>query len=191
MKPVVPEDPVHRFPRTDNVVTLYVAKLRIKYPAPSYNWRYDGSTNPADIVLQSLVEASKKKLRRLCGKHSLETWGNKRRLIKRMYLHWRASKMNLGDPQIGYGKGYESTRNPTCVCGFRKRVDLVAFEKRKEDAKEQRIKQRKKLEGIWNKVIEMASARRFPRLLFPRFRDKKRGEEYYRKLRLILKRKKW
>lgn len=188
MKGAVPEDPKHMFPRTEDVIILYVAKLRVKYPPPVYNWRFDGSINPADLVLQSLVESSKKKLRRLCDKHSMETWGNKRRLIKRMYLHWRASKLELGDPQIGYGKGYKSTRTPDCVCGFRKRADLVAFEKRKEEAKDQRIKQRKKLETLWAKVLERANAYRFPRLLFPRFKRKKDGKEYYKRMKLILRR---
>jgi hypothetical protein len=181
MRPVEPEKPIFRFPRTKNVIVTYVAKLRARYPPPEYScWHGDGSMNPADIVLQSLVKASKKKLRKWCRKHAMETWGNKRRLIRRMYLHWRASKFGTGDPQIGYGKGYECVGVPTCSCGFRKRADLVAFEKRKQEKKEIIRRQKRRTEELWNRAFDKDYKRRFPRLRFPRFKDKELAKEYYK-----------
>lgn len=171
-----PEKPVHRYPRSKDTVILYIAHLRAKYPAPQHSWKYGPSINPADMILGDLGECSKKKLKRLAEKHSLKTTGGRRKLIKRMYLHWRAAKFGIGDPYIGYGPGYESTRTPDCVCGFRKRADIEKEEKYKEDTREARKKQRKEATELWDKAFALREERRlhprFPRLLFPRFNSK-------------------
>ena len=162
------ENPVHRHPRTNDVIALSIARLRAKYPAPAHNWKYGPSINPADMVLTESASYSKKKLKRLCEKHALEPTGGRRKMIKRLYLHWRASKFSTGDPYIGYGPGYESTRTPNCVCGFRKRADIIQEQKFKETQKEMVKEQKRRMEGLWNEAFERKNHRRFPRLLFPR-----------------------
>lgn len=165
------ESTIYRFPRAKDEIIQYIAKLRAKYPAPAFNWKYGGSINPADLVLSSLGEYSRKKLKRLAEKHSLETTGGRRKIIKRMYLHWRAAKFQTGDPYIGYGKGFKSTRTPDCVCGFRKRADIVHEQKIKEEQKEMIREQKKKAIALWDKAFSRREERklhpRFPRYKFP------------------------
>jgi len=88
--------------------------------------------------------------------------------------------MGTGDPQIGYGKGFECTEQPHCVCGARRRSDFVLFEKHKAAEKEMRRKQRRRVEEIWTRAFDKNYHRRFPRLRFPRFKNKKDAEEYYK-----------
>jgi hypothetical protein len=127
---------VTRFPRTDDGEMLYLAKMRAKYPAPPYNPRTDGSWNPADGIFEWLCKQQKQHLRKLCERHALESTGSRKRLIKRMYLHWRAAKLGLGKEWIGYGKGYENTRIPTCPCGSKNKIEMLRLEKRKQELKE-------------------------------------------------------
>jgi hypothetical protein len=180
MKYPEPEKPKQRFPRTKNVIAIYMAELRVKYPPPEYNPHYDGSMNPADMVLQSFMKVTKKKLRKWCRKHSLKDTGNRRKMIKRLYLHWRASKMGMGDPQIGYGKGYECTEPPRCVCGARRRSDFILYEKRKEQEREMRRKQRRRADELWTRAFNKNYHRRFPRLRFPRFKNPEDAKIYYK-----------
>lgn len=108
-----------RFPRTDDDALNYMVEKRIQYPPPPYDWKRDGSQNPADWILGQLLKYSKKKLRRLCVKHALEPEGPRRRLVWRMWMHWRAKKLMIGRGEYyGYGKGYMNTRPPTCSCGY-------------------------------------------------------------------------
>lgn len=152
---------IQRFPRTSDKLFLYVALFRAKYKPPPYNFRTDGSWNPADGVLNSLLKCDKKQLRRLCKKHALDYKGWIGKLIRRLYLHWRAAKfehqgVKVGSGEfIGYGKGYENTRIPNCPCGSRSRIEVREFEKKKEDFKEQRSRMKKE--------IMKPSAKRFPR----------------------------
>jgi len=165
MRPVRKAVPSPRFPRTENHIAIFVSKLRVRYPPPKYNPAYDGSIDPADFVLNSLGGGSKKDLKRWCNNHSLKPSGSRRKMIKRIYLHWRASKFGYGDPQIGYGKGYEATKTPSCVCGFRRKADIVSFEKNREKQKMMLREQRHKLDKLWRDPYK----RRFPRLRFPRY----------------------
>ena len=169
---------IRRYPRSEDEIALYIAKLRAEYPAPVYNWKYGGSINPADMVLTELGGYTRKKLKRLAEKHSLDTHGGRRQIIKRMYLHWRAAKFQTGDPYIGYGPGFESTKEPSCVCGFRKRADIKREEKLREEKREMIKKQRKEADELWNKAFDLRAERklhpRFPRyklpMRFPRLR---------------------
>ena len=169
-----PEKPINRFPRTDDAVVLYIAHLRAKYPAPEHNWKYGGPLNPAEFVLGELGQYSREKLERLAEKHSLDSTGGRRKIIKRMYLHWRAAKFQTGSPNIGYGPGFESTRTPDCVCGFRKRADIKKESKLKEDRREGTREQARKATILWNEAFDAKAERklhpRFPRLLFPRLK---------------------
>lgn len=153
---------VLRFPRTNDKDVLYVAALKRRFPPPVYDPRSDGGWNPSDYILSWLVGLSTDKLREFCETHALEDTGPRRKLIKRMYLHWRAGKLAsqkilVGKGKwIGYGKGYESTREPTCHCGRKRREDYIP---------------KKKMEKTWLK----ATIRRFPRYpkgikRFPRYK---------------------
>jgi hypothetical protein len=153
--PLITKMIVERFPRTEDKDILYLAKLRLKYPAPPWNWKYDGGYNPADYVVEFNLRQSKKKLRKLCRKHSLDPIGSKRKLVGRLYLHWRASKLKIGNPNYGYGPGYESTKTPDCVCGSKKKTDDEDFLRRKEELKEMKRSQLKEFMTI--------KTRRFPR----------------------------
>lgn len=155
---------VLRFPRTDDRDVLYVANLKRKYPPPKYNPRYDGGWNPSDGILNWLLGLGTKKLRKFCDAHALEDTGSRRKLIKRMYLHWRAGKLAsqkilVGKGEwIGYGKGYESTREPTCHCGRHRRESYMPKPKPKP-----------KVVRDWEPI------RRFPRypkgiMRFPRYK---------------------
>lgn len=157
-----------RFPRTKDREMQYLAKIRAKYPPPFYNPRTDGSWNPADGIFDWLCKCSKKKLRRLCIKHALDETGSRKRLIKKMYLHWRAAKLGKGKVWIGYGKGYENTRTPTCPCGSRNKLEIQKSEQKKEELKElaKRVK----------KYILEPTIHRYPRykknrIHFPRLDD--------------------
>lgn len=167
---------ISRFPRTDDEDMMYLAAMRAKYKAPPYNFRTDGSWNPADGVFKSLVESSTKKLRKLCKRHSLNHHGPRRKLIKKMYLHWRASKyehfgVHVGNGlYFGYGKGYENVRIPTCPCGSRSRS-----EKKRSDARMEAIKEMAKY--IKRHVME-PSRIHYPRysrkrIHFPRLKEEK------------------
>lgn len=128
----VPEEtPIHRFPRTTDKYALFVAQLRAEYPAPEYNPRFDGAWNPASVILGWLAKLGLTKLRGLCIKHSLDPSNGKRDMIKRMYLHWRSSRMKLrtGASYYGYGEGFMNTRKPDCTCGFL-RIPTVRFFRR-------------------------------------------------------------
>ncbi len=159
---------VQRFPRTDDKAMLYLCRIRAKYPAPPHNPHAEGPYNPADSVLSSLLKQDEKVLKKLCDKHALRTGGSRGKLIKRLYLHWRASKLvHFGKivgsgTYIGYGKGYRSTRTPTCHCGSQRRDE---YEKTREDKKAVR-KAREEAKA-------KAAIRRFPRypkgiMRFPR-----------------------
>ena len=150
----------HRFPRTngDNPDLVYMSKIRRKYPPPAYNPKRDGSYDPADTVIKAGLSQKKKKLRKLCRRHGLDYTGNKQKLMKRMYLHWRDMKFflfneNVNDyPWAGYGPGYERVNPPQCTCGSRQR-----FEERKK------------------KAFHDDGIRRFPR--HPRFPRTKKGRK--------------
>ena len=147
---------IRRFPRTADKDLLFMAKIRAKYPAPDYNPREDGSYNPADMVIDFHLNCSKKKMRRLCRKHSLEDTGTKRKLMKRMYLHWRASKLWQGTTYYGYGKGFENTRIPDCVCGY---INVKEWQKTEQLKENVKILNRK-----FKQNFGRTEPRRFPRL---------------------------
>jgi len=107
------------FPRLDNEKDQkdmdLVRWLRKEYPAPEWpSWM---RWNPADTILDSSLTLSKKKLVEFCLKHSLEP-GTRRMMVKRLWLHWRASRLHIGYPYRGYDIGYRNTRKPNCACGF-------------------------------------------------------------------------
>ena len=115
------EKTIHRFPRTTNKYAIYISQLRAEFPAPEYNPRYDGSTNPADFILSWLMNLRLSKLKLSCDRHALYPSESKREMIGMIYKHWRASKMKLrfsGVSYYGYGPGYMNTRKPECSCGF-------------------------------------------------------------------------
>ena len=134
-----------RFARTDDRDMLYVNRMRVKYPPPAYDPRRDGGWNPADGVLEAILGYDKKKLRKLCKKHALDHVGPRRKLVVRLYLHWRAAKLKIGKTYYGYDKGYESTRTPDCVCGCTPVAYMERIEKEKERRKLERKAQRKLL----------------------------------------------
>jgi hypothetical protein len=111
-----------RFPRIDDENELemvrWFIKLRKKYPAPKYDRHKHGSWNPGDYLPSWAMRQTTERLRELCEKHALKSKGSRKRLIKRIYLHWRASRLRIGDVYYGYGKGYEYQRIPDCSCGF-------------------------------------------------------------------------
>lgn len=154
-----------RFPRTDDKDLLYMIQVRNKYPAPPYNPHTDGSYNPADMIIDFHLNQSKKKMRKLCIKHALEPDGPKRVLMKRMYLHWRASKLWKGVEYYGYGKGYKHTRRPDCSCGYISVAEWEKIQKRKEDQK-----------AMSRKFRRASSIRRFPREPIYRYPRLPKGE---------------
>ena len=108
-----------RFPRTEDGLLHFVAYLMREYPAPYADPKtYGPDYSFGDSIMESLLTASKKKLAKLCLKHSLKT-GSRKGMIRRMWLHWRAARLDRGYPYIGYGTGFENTRKPDCVCGYR------------------------------------------------------------------------
>lgn len=140
MKPVGIERPERkRYPRLrekeDLKIVRFISELRKEYPAPEYDPRYDGSWNPADVILSSYWEKRTKKVQELCRKHSLKDTGWKGKLIKRLYLHWRSKKMMLGQVFYGYSKGCELVGTPTCVCGTLRRDEMEQFRKEREERK--------------------------------------------------------
>lgn len=157
-----------RFPRTRDSEMLYLAKIRVKYPPPPYDPRRDGSWNPADGIFDWLFRKKKKKLRKLCKRHALEHRGSKVKLVKRLYLHWRAKKLGLGNPQVGYGPGYECVDIPTCSCGVISRKSLMEAEKRKEEIKEQAREIRK---YVLSPTIHYFPRYRKDRIHWPRLDD--------------------
>lgn len=171
------ENYVRRFPRLRDKrqirVLRFLHKLRTKYPIPSYNPKYDGSWNPGLGVLDGLIKLEKKKLKRMCFKHSLETFGSRFKLIRRMYLHWRASKLVLGSPYIGYGEGYKSTKTPSCPCGFypRSEVERINMEKA--------IAVVKKVCAMQGKVFRLGAD---GKMRFPRLRKGKDGKYRFPRL---------
>jgi hypothetical protein len=110
-------------------------KLRKKYPAPEYNRNIHGSWNPGDFIPSWLMRQTRERLKELCKKHALDHHGSTRRLIKRMYLHWRASKLQIGSVYFGYAPGYEFTRTPTCSCGVTNKKEFLKEEKRRLELK--------------------------------------------------------
>jgi hypothetical protein len=109
----------------------FLRQLKKDHPPPPYNPWVDGGYDPAEYILSFNYALSKKKLKQLCEKHALSTEGRRIELVKRMYLHWVAAKLELGDDYFGYGPGYEHTRTPDCVCGSKRRADRdAAYEKR-------------------------------------------------------------
>lgn len=202
-----------RYPRSEEQIVQYIAKLRRIYPPPKYNSKTDGTSgDPASFILNSLATYKKSKLRKYCDKHALETIGSRFKLIKRLYLHWRAFKLQTGEPYVGYGKGFESTRTPTCICAFNK----VEYEKKKEELKDQRRRLRKEearslsrqmsallsmkvLKIVLKKIKKKKKfnkkfrPRRFPRLLIPRFTKRGLARKYYsewKKMHLVLNKEK-
>lgn len=137
-----------------------MAAIRDKYPPPDYNPHTDGSWNPATDVIDFHLKCSKKQLRKLCKKHALDHVGSKRKLMKRMYLHWRSAKFFLqgegrGKEYYGYGKGYEAVRKPDCPCGYILVADWEKLQQKKEDRR------------LINKRLRAdlkVKIRRFPRL---------------------------
>lgn len=140
---------------------LYIAAVRAKYKPPPWNWKTDGGWNPADGILKDLINCSTKKLRRLCKRHALKNKGPRRKLIVRMYLHWRASKLEhmgiyVGKGEFfGYGPGYENIRIPTCPCGCRSRKEKLLTDKEKEHLKE--------LQKKIKRYVMSPTIRRYPR----------------------------
>src|SRR5437667_426758 len=119
-----------RFPRTEDQAVLFMSIVRSKYKPPAHNPHVDGEYNPADMIIRWLLGLKKKDLRYRCECHSLDSIGTRFQLLKRMYLHWRAAKLATlmeklvgKGTYIGYGKGYENTRKPTCHCGSMLRED--------------------------------------------------------------------
>lgn len=143
-----------------------MSKIKRKYPPPDYNPRSDGRVNPAEIIIDFNLNLSKKKLRKLCYKHALETTGSKRALMKRLYLHWRASKLRYGFEYYGYGRGYENTRKPTCSCGFLNKEEMLRRYNLERDKRDLRQEQNYKLREIplWKFGLDI-KIYRFPRLL--------------------------
>ena len=113
-----------RFPRlpghgeTDEIILKFI-ELRKKYPAPEYNWR-GGAWNPGDYLPAWSMKQNTEHLQALCEKHSLKSEGSRWKLIKRLYLHWRASRLKTiekGFEFYGYGEGFENIQIPSCHCG--------------------------------------------------------------------------
>lgn len=154
-----------RFPRLaggeggeDDEIVLRFRKLRKKHPAPEYNRHRDGSWNPGDYLPTWLMKQTTEQLRYLCKRHALNRHGSRWRLVKRMYLHWRASRLQIcgkGFEYFGYGVGYENVRDPECSCGSLRKKDWERIQKRKE---EQKIAAREQLAKFLEPVM------RFPRL---------------------------
>ena len=144
-----------RFPRTEDRALAFMVKVRINHPPPPYNWRTDGSVDPSDWVLDQLLKYSRKKLRRLCRKHALEPTGRRSRLVFRLWMHWRAKKLMIGEEYYGYGKGYRNTETPTCSCGYLRRDYIEGVAKRKLD---QKVNAKKRTNGVQD------GRQRFPRL---------------------------
>jgi len=103
-----------RFPRESE----FYLNLVSRFPFPDYNRNTDGPEDPAEWVLCSMWAQSSDKLGELCNKHALETGGTWEDKIYRLYLHWKSHRQRIGFPHFGYGLGFESTRTPTCTCGF-------------------------------------------------------------------------
>lgn len=111
------EPVVRRYPRTSREDVMMVASLRAEYPAPYHDPYRGGAYNPANSVLSYSLDCSDEKLERLCYNHGLPVGGGRLDFIKRLYLHWRAKKLKLGYPYVGYGEGHERVRIPVCPCG--------------------------------------------------------------------------
>lgn len=115
-------DPKPRFPRMAKDeerahILTRLAKLRVEYPPPYYDkWR-DGAYDPTESVLKWLVDLHIDVLRRKCKWHGLADDGNRFDLTKRMYLHFRSSKLRLGYPWTGYGPEHRQAYLPECTCG--------------------------------------------------------------------------
>lgn len=150
-----------RFPRLskdgkDDIV-LRFRRLRKKYPAPDYDRHRDGSWNPGDYIPTWLMSQDKEKLKQLCKRHRLDHYGSRWRLVKRMYLHWRAAKLKIAgnhSEYFGYGKGYENVDIPVCSCGSVRKADMDLIEKKKEEDKRIRKEQMERF---------LAPVKRFPR----------------------------
>lgn len=150
-----------RFPRLskdgkDDIV-LRFRRLRKKYPPPEYDRHIHGSWNPGDYIPTWLMGQDKDRLKKLCKKHSLDYHGSLWRLVKRMYLHWRAAKLKIAGKHseyYGYGKGYENVGIPLCSCGSVLKEDMERREAKKEEDKQQRKEQLARF---------LAPVQRFPR----------------------------
>lgn len=165
-----------RFPRLegerDESNWKFLSRLRQRYPLPVYRWQYDGSTNPGVDVLTGLLDRSKKQLRRYAHMHALDEEGSRFQLIKRLYLHWRSSRLQLGKRYIGYGKHHQSTRTPTCICGFRRRADVLEEQEQKRLAMLNGKTEKARVLALWavlhKKLYDLQNGikqpRRFPRL---------------------------
>ncbi len=120
---------VFRFPRLekwDSGEVLMLGDLRKAYPPPKYDPKRDGAWDPAEYVLSWLLRCEEEKLREKAKYHGLCDEGTKSELIKRLYLHWRASKLNSQKknsvflsnfPFVAYGPGFERVEIPECSCG--------------------------------------------------------------------------
>lgn len=153
------ERPIYRFPRTDDQMVLYVRELRLKYPAPEHDWGM--GHNPADAILSWLLKITKRKLRKSCDRHALKH-GSRRRMIKRIYLHWRSSVLKLGKVYYAYGPGFQNTRIPDCSCGYLRRDVMEA---REESAKQRKAQRQAQTAPRIQRFPRYAKGRkRFPRL---------------------------
>jgi hypothetical protein len=128
-----------RFPRVakeDVEIIRWFIRMRKKYPPPPYDRHQHGSWYPGDYIPNWLMIQTTEHLQELCEKHALKSKGSRWKLIKRMYLHWRASKLKIGKVYYGYAKGYDYQRIPTCPCGSVLKKEMEAAEKKREQLRE-------------------------------------------------------
>src|SRR5690242_10455343 len=159
-----------RFPRTNDAEILYLVKLRINHPPPPYNPVRDGSWNPADGILDWLLRRTDKQLKKLCKKHALDWECSRKKQIGKLWLHWRAVKLGIGDTWVGYEKGYDFTRIPDCNCasGRRNVAQNHNEEKQKEELKELAKRVR---EYIMSPTIHRFPRYKKNRIHFPRLEE--------------------
>ena len=132
---------ITRFPRKGRPNSEGVSYLCSKAPLPAYDSSRDGQDRDAPWkVVFWILSRSSRKLRKLCDKHALSSEGSKDELRMRMYLHWRARRLRIGSPKWGYGKGFESVREPDCPCGIWADVDFEKKERREVMTKKTKVK---------------------------------------------------
>jgi len=161
-KPIKLEHVVGRYPRippgNDILIKdiLFAQALRAKYPAEYQPRNLCRVYNSASWVLSGILECPEDRLPVWGTTHGLSLEGSRHDLIRRLWLHWRAFGMKLGNP-IGYGKGFEKVGMATCVCSFYK---VERFPREEKKAMKKAIIRFPREEN-----------KRFPRLkLFPRLK---------------------
>jgi len=134
-KPIKLEHVARRYPRVppgnDGLIkdVLFAQALRAKYPAEYQPRNLCRAYNSASWVLSELLQCDKDRLQVFCGKHGLSSEGSRHSLISRLWLHWRAFGMKIGNP-VGYGRGFEKVGASTCACGFYKTERFPREEKK-------------------------------------------------------------